>query len=104
LDGRDQKEARVYPSGGALYETDVYTIVRNCEGLEAGLYSYQVDEHALYRVPARTPELAELMQLAADSMALPAQPQVVIVLTARFARMAWKYEVMAYSAMLREPS
>jgi SagB-type dehydrogenase family enzyme len=101
LDGRDQKEARVYPSGGALYETDVYTIVRACEGLEAGLYAYHLDTHALYPVPARMPELAELMQLAADSMALPAQPQVVIVLTARFARMTWKYEVMAYSAMLK---
>jgi SagB-type dehydrogenase family enzyme len=101
LDGRDQKEARVYPSGGALYETDVYTVVRQCEGLEPGLYSYRVDEHALYRVPARKPELAELLQLAADSMRLSAQPQVVIVLTARFARMAWKYEVMAYSAMLK---
>lgn len=101
LDGRDQKVARVYPSGGAIYETCVYTIVRACEGLEPGLYAYQVDEHALYRIPARTPELAELMQLAADGMALPAAPQVVIVLTARFARMAWKYEVMAYSAMLK---
>ncbi|KFE71584.1 SagB family peptide dehydrogenase [Hyalangium minutum] len=101
LDGRDQKVARVYPSGGAIYETGVYTIVRSCEGLEPGLYAYQVDEHALYRIPARTPELAELMQMAADGMALPAQPQVVIVLTAQFARMAWKYEVMAYSAMLK---
>jgi oxazoline/thiazoline dehydrogenase len=101
LDGRDQKEARVYPSGGGLYETDVYTIVRQCEGLDPGLYAYQVEEHALYRVPARAPELAELLQLAAEGMALPAQPQVLIVLTARFARMAWKYEAMAYSAMLK---
>lgn len=101
LDGREQKEARVYPSGGAIYETGVYTIVRACEGLEPGLYAYQVEEHALYRIPSRAPELAELLQMAAEGMALPGQPQVVIVLTARFARMAWKYEVMAYSAMLK---
>ncbi|HYH99305.1 SagB family peptide dehydrogenase [Hyalangium sp.] len=101
LDGREQKEARVYPSGGALYENDVYVLVRQCKGLGAGLYSYQLQEHALYRVPTQAPAREALLQLASESMALPAQPQVVIVLTARFARMAWKYEVMAYSAMLK---
>jgi SagB-type dehydrogenase family enzyme len=29
------------------------------------------------------------------------RPQVVLVLTARFARMAWKYETMAYAVMLK---
>jgi SagB-type dehydrogenase family enzyme len=42
-----------------------------------------------------------MLKLAAGSMARTAFPQVLLVLTARFERMAWKYETMAYAAMLK---
>jgi SagB-type dehydrogenase family enzyme len=102
LADRDQKEARPYPAGGALYETEVYVLVHRCEGLEPGLYAYRLEDHSLYRVPAQKDYLETLLQLATQSMpAQTARPQVVLVLTARFARMAWKYETMAYTVMLK---
>jgi SagB-type dehydrogenase family enzyme len=101
LADRDQKEARPYPSGGAIYETEVYVLVHRCEGLEPGLYSYRLEEHALCRMEARAPELERMLKLAAGSMARTVFPQVMLVLTARFERMSWKYETMAYAAMLK---
>lgn len=99
--GRGEGEARPYPSGGALYETEVYVIVTQCEGLEAGLYHYRVDDHALCRIAGYTPEVELLLGSAMSCAILKAPPQVLLVLTARFARMAWKYETMAYTAMLK---
>jgi SagB-type dehydrogenase family enzyme len=101
LEGRDQKEARPYPAGGALYENEVYVLVHRCEGLPPGLYAYWLEDHTLYPVPAPKEELETLLQLATQSMNFQKRPQVVLVLTARFARMAWKYETMAYAVMLK---
>jgi oxazoline/thiazoline dehydrogenase len=101
LEGRDQKEARPYPAGGALYENEVYVLVHRCEGLQPGLYAYWLEDHALYPVPAPKDALETLLQLATQSMNFQTRPQVVLVLTARFARMAWKYETMAYAVMLK---
>ncbi|WP_224361282.1 SagB/ThcOx family dehydrogenase [Hyalangium versicolor] len=99
--GRGEGEARPYPSGGAIYETEVYVIVERCEGLEEGLYHYQGAEHALCRISGRTPELDMILQAAMSGALIKERPQVMIILTARFARMAWKYETMAYAAMLK---
>lgn len=101
LEGRDQKEARPYPAGGALYENEVYVLVHQCEGLQPGLYAYWLEDHALYPVPAPKEDLEMLLQLATQSMNFQTRPQVVLVLTARFARIAWKYETMAYAVMLK---
>ncbi|WP_224242144.1 SagB family peptide dehydrogenase [Hyalangium gracile] len=101
LADRDQKEARPYPSGGAIYETEVYVLVHRCEGLEPGLYAYRLEEHALYRVQARPEQLERMLKLAAAGMIRTVYPQVVVVLTACFERMTWKYETMAYAAMLK---
>ncbi len=102
LDAREQKEARPYPAGGALYENEVYVLVHRCEGLEPGLYAYRLEDHSLYRVTAKEDDLDVLLQVAAQSMpARTTRPQVVLVLTARFGRMAWKYETMAYAVMLK---
>ncbi len=99
--GRGEGEGRPYPAGGALYETEVYVIANRCEGLEAGLYHYHVDGHALYRVSGRTPDMELLLRTAMAGTLVDTPPQVMLVLTARFAKVAWKYETMAYAAMLK---
>lgn len=101
LDGREQKEARPYPAGGALYETEVYVLVHRCEGLEPGLYAYRLEDHTLYQLPAQKDDLEMLLQVSTKSMLSQEPPQVVLVLTACFARIAWKYETMAYAVMLK---
>jgi SagB-type dehydrogenase family enzyme len=99
--GRGEGEARPYPSGGARYETEVYLIIDRCEGLEEGLYHYRADDHALRRISGRTAELDWLLETARTGALFKTYPQVMVILTARFARMAWKYETMAYAAMLK---
>jgi SagB-type dehydrogenase family enzyme len=98
---RGEAEARPYPAGGALYETEVYLVINRCEDLEAGLYHYRVADHALCRLTGLTPAAGELLESAMACALLEAPPQVLFVLTARFARVAWKYETMAYAVMLK---
>ncbi|MDY7228944.1 SagB/ThcOx family dehydrogenase [Hyalangium rubrum] len=101
LQGGPVREARPYPAGGGLYESEVYVIAHQCEGLERGLYSYRPENHALYRMTGATPEVEQLLKGAVTGAALSESPQVLLVLTARFATVAWKYESMAYALMLK---
>lgn len=101
LRGQQESQARAYPAGGGLYELKVYAALHQCEGLEPGLYHYRPESHALTRVSGRTPSVDQLLGMAASGAALSAPPQVLLVITARFARVAWKYEAMAYSLMLK---
>jgi SagB-type dehydrogenase family enzyme len=43
----------------------------------------------------------ELLKNASQSTGQKYMPQVLIVIAARFQRLAWKYESMAYAAMLK---
>jgi len=47
LDGDLDNSKRTYPSAGARYPLEVYPIVLNCEGVEKGLYHYNVKENSL---------------------------------------------------------
>ncbi|MFL6236669.1 MAG: dehydrogenase, partial [Thermoanaerobaculia bacterium] len=46
---------RPYPGGGAIYELEIYPVVNRCEGLDAGLYHYDPQDHRLERLSGRTP-------------------------------------------------
>jgi SagB-type dehydrogenase family enzyme len=94
--------AKPYPSGGSLYELELYTAVSACDGLEPGLYHYEAGVHRLARASAATAELADLLsQGAAEMGTATSSMQVMIVITARFARLAWKYEAIAYELVLK---
>lgn len=94
--------ARPYPSAGALYEIELYPLVLRCEGLAAGLYHYDAVRHALVAVDA-DPTLTS--RLAADAgraaMIAPEELQVLMILSARFPRLMWKYCSMAYAVILK---
>ncbi|UBF28796.1 SagB family peptide dehydrogenase [Kovacikia minuta CCNUW1] len=92
---------RPYPSGGALYELELYPIVSNCAGIAAGLYHYQPLTHQLCRISSRTQPVELLLDDARKAMGQQAIPQVLLVIAARFQRLTWKYESMAYALMLK---
>ena len=93
---------RPYPGGGAIYELEMYPIVNACAGLAAGLYHYDARNHRLEQVSGLTPEVAGLLSRASQSTTVPnEQLQVLIIIAARFQRMAWKYASMAYAATLK---
>lgn len=94
--------SRPYPSGGALYELEFYAAVRACQGFDGGLYYYDPVDHQLARVEGSARDVATLLDDAAASAAIDAATlQVLIVLAARFERIAWKYESIAYALVLK---
>src|SRR5207249_8781221 len=62
---------RPYPSGGALYELELYLAVGACDALEAGLYHYDSQHHQLGRISDSTPNVTELLLGASQSTAIP---------------------------------
>jgi SagB-type dehydrogenase family enzyme len=93
---------RPYPSGGGLYELEFSVVVQACDGLAPGLYSYRGETHALSPTRASPLDVQRLAADAARSAGIaPESVQVLIVLSARFARLAWKYESIAYALVLK---
>ncbi len=92
---------RVYPGGGAAYELELYLAVDRCTGLSPGLYHYCALNHRLYRLSRRVKTVDSLLESAART-ARAGKPQVAIIIAARFKRMTWRYESMAYAAILKD--
>ena len=92
---------RPYPNGGASYELELYLTVDRCQGLEAGMYHYDPEQHQLTRIQARPDALQQLLVDAWVASARSAHPQVLITIAARFQRVAWKYRGLAYAVILR---
>jgi SagB-type dehydrogenase family enzyme len=93
---------RPYPAGGSLYELELYVAVQRCRDLDPGLYRYDPQYHRLDRVSEHTPDVDGLIADGARAAAIrPESVQVLIIVSARFARIAWKYETLAYSLILK---
>ncbi len=94
---------RPYPGGGALHELEIYVAVNSCEDLAPGLYHYDPLSHRLGLRRERTAEVARLLQYAGLSIdAPPEQLQLLLVVAARFPRVAWKYASVAYALILKD--
>lgn len=100
---KDHREgsSRPYPSGGACYELELYLAITACEGIGAGFYHYCPKNHQLGRISEINSHLEKLLEDAKSTAALQTIPQILIVITARFARVSWLYESMAYSLILK---
>jgi putative peptide maturation dehydrogenase len=80
------------PSGGSLHPIEVYPLVIDVDELEAGLYHYRPDRHALDLVERLDPDTAReraLLYLAGQTYF--ASAKVLLILAARFQRSFWKY-------------
>ena len=91
---------RPYPSGGACYELELYLTVGDCTGLATGVYHYDPLEHRLEPVSADRAAADELLSAACMTAALESPAQVLISMTARFRRLSWRYEGLAYRLVL----
>ncbi|MBN1210512.1 MAG: SagB family peptide dehydrogenase [Myxococcaceae bacterium] len=102
--GREENELtrRPYPSAGAGYALEVYLASGRCDGLEPGLYHYAPEAHELHRLPAQADEVEWLLQEARHSAAQREPPQLLIILSARFSRLFWRYESIGYALLLKD--
>jgi SagB-type dehydrogenase family enzyme len=91
---------RPYPSGGACYELELYLTVGSCTGLANGVYHYDPLGHRLEPVSADRAAADELLSAACMTAALDSPAQVLISMTARFRRLSWRYEGLAYRLVL----
>jgi SagB-type dehydrogenase family enzyme len=94
---------KVYPSGGSLHAIEVYVICAACDGLESGIYAYDAVSHALHVIASLTSDARDLLHEAQRGTGrLEDLPPVLLILSARFRRVMWKYQSIAYRLILNE--
>jgi SagB-type dehydrogenase family enzyme len=83
-----------YPTGGARSELELYVVANDVAGLDAGAYYFDPVEETVTRVDAAGEDgrqrLLRNVHGAAGKL-LNRDPQVVLVITAVFGRVMWKY-------------
>lgn len=92
---------RPYPSGGAVHELDVYVAVRLVEGLAPGVYRYDPVDNRLVPVVGDSPDFQMWMNAVPPWPQIDSRPQATLVISARFSRVMWKYQSMAYALILK---
>lgn len=93
--------SRPYPGGGAEYELELYLTVRRCSRLEPGIYHYDPADHALRLINTGEPDRNALLRVASLAAGGRTVPDVLITMTSRFQRLAWKYRSIAYALTLK---
>lgn len=93
--------SRPYPSGGMLYELELYPVINTCEGINSGLYHYDPLGHQLCQLYDKNKDVEALLKDAWYASGQQDITQVLIVITARFERLFWKYESIGYSLILK---
>ncbi|MGH2943808.1 MAG: SagB family peptide dehydrogenase, partial [Solirubrobacteraceae bacterium] len=92
---------RPYPSGGSTYDLELYVFANRCAGIERGVYHYEADRHRLAAV-ARPSRISDaIVREARRAAGMDADPQILLVVTSRFARVSWKYQAIAYALTLK---
>ncbi|MGB7427759.1 MAG: PatA/PatG family cyanobactin maturation protease [Microcoleaceae cyanobacterium] len=92
---------RPYPCGGAMYELEIYPVVRRCAGVNPGLYHYDPLNHQLAQIDAADADIQALLKDAHQSSGEQGMPQVLLIITARFGRLFRKYRSLAYALVLK---
>ncbi|MGW5453084.1 SagB family peptide dehydrogenase [Nocardia sp. NPDC003979] len=101
FDGKEVM-SRPYPSGGGVYELELYPVVRNVTGLESGMYHYDSVRHELQPVvKGEHPAVERLLRAGSVTMIERQPPQVLMVIAARPGRLMWTYEQIPYALILK---
>jgi SagB-type dehydrogenase family enzyme len=104
--------SRVYPSGGALYSTELYLVVGKdgVEQVDSGVYHYCPDRHVLEQLCTESPAIAATLEAVSSESRLQPPPgppphlvpPVMLVISSRLGRVSYKYGGFAYALVLQE--
>lgn len=86
---------RPSPTSGDCHELELYAVVDRCAGLDRGVYHYDPYGHRLTPLDGDPDELLVSANLAS-------RPPVLLMITARFRRLSWKYNGLGYSLVLTD--
>jgi len=92
-------QQRPHPSGGAKYPIEVYLIILNVEGVQSGVYHYNVPNHTLEKLPQ---ELDLGILKNAYQYSFVAEAGVLVCLTAIKGRSIGTYGALSYKLELIE--
>ena len=84
---------RAAPSTGALYQTEVYVVAAEVEGLDSGVYHFSPGDFSLRRL--REGDFRGALAIAAADEDLASRP-ATLVLSALYWRNTWKYQARGY--------
>ena len=85
---------RTAPSAGALYPIETYLYIDRVEGLEKGIYHYNVHHHHLDLL--RKGDYSREVRAGALDQQIAQRAAVVFVWSGIFERSKWKYQQRAY--------
>ncbi|PRX60682.1 SagB-type dehydrogenase family enzyme [Nonomuraea fuscirosea] len=92
---------RAYPGGGGIHELELYVVAHQVDGLEPGTYHYDGYGHRLEPLGRKAGAERVLLDAARSMSGARARPQVLLLVTARFERLMWVYEGLAYALILK---
>jgi SagB-type dehydrogenase family enzyme len=94
---------RPYPSGGARYALEIYVSNNRIRGIQKGIHFYDPLNHRLNLISENTAYRRKFNNLTRDvSTSVNRDPDVVLIITAVFARTMWKYDKLSLSLILSD--
>lgn len=91
---------RSYPSAGGRYPLEIYPIILNCEGIEKGLYHYNVKENSLELLLKK--DLGKWLTIVTSEAKWIEKSAVVFIITGVLNRTRIKYGDKGYRLALIE--
>ena len=80
------------PSGGAMHPVEAYPLIMNVQGIDCGIYHYNVGKHCLDLIkPMTETEAREVALQITTGQDYFASADIMLILTGRFKRTFWKY-------------
>jgi SagB-type dehydrogenase family enzyme len=92
---------RPFPAGGGVHDLELYPVAVNVGGLSPGSYHYLAGRNCLEACDAAPDALDALLAGAMRASGATRPPQVLVVITSRILRMAWKYRAITYATVLK---
>jgi SagB-type dehydrogenase family enzyme len=93
---------RPSPSGGARHAFEIYPVVRDCENCEPGVYRYCPQKQGLEKIKSPDKTIQKLLDWNPHKIISPISPHITLYISARFERMSWKYESIAYKLIQQD--
>jgi len=92
---------RPYPSGGSIHELDTYLVINDVAGLDPGIYRYAPLRHELDLISADPLARTRLSADAQIPLRAEVPAPIVMIISARFGRLMWKYQGMPYALLTK---